>query len=177
MLRKIIWYSTLLSLVLTVVLVVMMLKKPSIPSLESGPEALKSCEEKLATLAQTGPASAPREIRLTSEELNAEVRKSITGTPQPQGPATLKQATVYLDGDQIVGVFDVEMKGVDLYLTVRGGLAFENHTARLLPDRVKLGTLPIPVSWLQGKLNMTTDLPENVTGLRVENSELVVQAQ
>ncbi len=177
MLKKFIWYSTLISLILTVALIALMLKKPFVPPVATSAEALKSCEDKLANLAQAHEQGTPGEIRLTSEELNSEIQKSLQGATQPSGPAALKGATVYMEGDQLIGVFDVEIKGVDLYLTVRGGLAFDQHTARMLPTKVKLGSLPVPVSWLQGKLNMRTELPENVTGLRIENSELVVQAR
>ena len=177
MLRKFIFYSTLISLILSVVGIVLMLKKPLVPPVEASAAALKSCEDKLANLVQAQQQGTPTEVRLTSEELNSEIQKSIAGAPQPPGAARLKEATVYMQGDQLVGVFDVEMKGVDLYLTVRGGLTLSQHAARLLPDQVKLGSLPVPVSWLEGKLNMETPVPDFVTGLRIENGEMVVQAQ
>jgi hypothetical protein len=55
-------------------------------------------------------------------------------------------------------------------------LQFENHAVRLVPSDVHVGSLPVPVSWLEGKLDMHLEVPPSITALRVENSELVVRA-
>jgi hypothetical protein len=60
---------------------------------------------------------------------------------------------------------------------VAGSLSFGNHAVRLIPAYVRVGSLPLPASWLEGKIDMHMEVPEAVTGMRLENSELVVQAQ
>lgn len=48
---------------------------------------------------------------------------------------------------------------------------------RLNPSEVRVGSLPLPGSWLEGKIGMHIEVPQAVTGMRVENGELMVQAR
>jgi hypothetical protein len=48
---------------------------------------------------------------------------------------------------------------------------------RLIPSEVQVGSLPVPASWLAGRIDMHMEVPDAVTAMRIENGELVVQAQ
>ncbi|MFB3923671.1 MAG: hypothetical protein ACE145_18250 [Terriglobia bacterium] len=177
MLRKIFRYLSLASLILGVIMVWLVLRKPVIPPIETSAEAARSFNEKLNQLTQAKEQGAPGEIRLTAAEINSEIQEGLKAHPPPAGPAVLKNAVVQLEGDRMTAFLTATVKGVELHLTVGGNLRFENHTVRLVPTDVHVGSLPVPVSWLEDKLDMHLEVPPAITAIRVENSELVVQAQ
>jgi hypothetical protein len=164
-------------LALTVLSILLALRKPSFPTVEVSHQAVKCFDEKVTSLAQAQEQRVPGEIRLTEAEINSKIQESLQHNPPPVGAVTLKDATVHLEGERLLTLFKVNLKGVDLYLTVAGSLSFGQHAVRLIPAQVRVGSLPLPASWLEGKIDMHMEVPETVTGMRIENGELVVQAQ
>jgi hypothetical protein len=177
MLRKIFRYLSIASLVIGLVMVWLVLRKPSLPPIETSADAARSFNEKLNQLTQAKEQGTPAEIRLTAAEINSEIQDGLRTHPPPAGPAVLKDAAVQLEGDKMVAFLTATVKGVELCVTVGGNLQFENHTVRLVPSEVHVGSLPVPASWLEGKLDMHMEVPPSITAMRVENGELVVQAQ
>ena len=176
MLRKIIRYLSIASLVVGLVMVWLVLRKPSLPAIETSADAARSFNEKLNQLTQAKEQGTPAEIHLTAAEINSEIQEGLRTHPPPAGPAVLKDAAVQLEGDKMTAFLTATVKGVELRVTVGGNLQFENHAVRLVPSDVHVGTMPVPVSWLAGKLDMHMEVPPSITAMRVENSELVVRA-
>ena len=154
----------------------LVLRKPALPAIETSADAARSFNEKLNQLTQSKEQGAPAEIRLTPAEINSAIQEGLKAQPPPPGPAVLKNAVVQLEGEKMTAYLTSTVKGVELRLIVGGNLQFENHTVRLVPSDVHLGSLPVPVSWLEGKLDMHLEVPPAITAMRVENSELVVRA-
>lgn len=176
MLRKIFRYFSIASLVIGIIMIWLVLHKPALPPIETSAEAAKSFNEKLNQLTQAKEQGTPAEIHLTASEINSEIQEGLRTHPPPPGPAVLKDAVVHLEGEKMTAFLTATVKGVELRVTVGGNLQFENHAVRLVPSDVHVGTMPVPVSWLEGKLDMHMEVPEAITAMRVENSELVVKA-
>jgi hypothetical protein len=97
------------------------------------------------------------------------------------GEPDVKDYKVNFEGDQVVGQFLVPIAGKDVWVTLRGRLGSKDGYATFEPTEIKFGDLNVPVSLvndqLQKKLLEQRDrlkLPDSVSGLRVENSEVVV---
>ncbi len=164
-------------LALTLVSILLALRKPSFPTVEVSAQAVRSFDEKMSRLAQAQEQRVPGEIRLTEAEINSKIQESLKDNPPPAGAVTLKGAAVHLEGENLRTMLTVNAKGVDLHVTVAGSLGFSNHSVRLIPSEVGVGSLPLPASWLEGKIDMHMEVPEAITAMRVENGELVVQAR
>jgi hypothetical protein len=164
-------------LALTLVSILLALRKPSFPTVEVSAQAVRSFDEKMSRLAQAQEQRVPGEIRLAEAEINSKIQESLEDNPPPAGAVTLKGATVHLEGEHLRTMLTVNAKGVALHVTVAGSLGFSNHSVRLIPSEVGVGSLPLPASWLEGKIDMHMEVPEAITAMRVENGELVVQAR
>lgn len=137
------------------------------------------------------PAAPKPEVRITSDEISAVLAQSLgnTGELTPDsnigsGPPTIKDQSVNFDGDTVHGQFLTEIAGKDVWVTVSGHIGEQNGYATFEPTEFKVGDLNVPVSLvnpaLQKKLAEQKDrlkLPDSVGGLRVENSELVMQGR
>jgi hypothetical protein len=138
------------------------------------------------------PESNPKpEVRITSDEISAVLAQSLgnTGELTPDsnigpGQPTIKNQSVNFDGDTVHGQFLTEVAGKDVWITVSGHIGEQNGYATFEPTEFKVGDLNVPVSLvnpaLQKKLTEERDrlkLPDTVGGLRVENSELVMQGK
>lgn len=136
--------------------------------------------------------SSPKpEVRITSDEISAVLAQSLgnTGELTPDtnlgpGQPTIKDQSVNFDGDTVHGQFLTEVAGKDVWITVSGHIGEQNGYATFEPTEFKVGDLNVPVSLvnpaLQKKLAEERDrlkLPDSVGGLKVENSELVMQGK
>ncbi len=97
------------------------------------------------------------------------------------GTPTIKDQQVSFDGDVVHGQFLTQIAGKDVWVTVSGHIGEKDGYATFEPTEFKVGDLNVPVSLvnpaLQKKLAEERDrlkLP-NVGGMKVENSELVMQ--
>ena len=138
----------------------------------------------------TGPAPKP-EVRITSDEISAVLAQSFgnSGELKPDtnlgpGPPSIKDQSVNFDGDTVHGQFLTEIAGKDVWITLSGHIGEQNGYATFDPTEFKVGDLNVPVSLvnpaLQKKLAEERDrlkLPDSVGGLKIENSELVLQGK
>jgi hypothetical protein len=136
-------------------------------------------------------ASPKPEVRITSDEISAVLAQSLgnTGELKPDsnigtGAPTIKDQSVNFDGDTVHGQFLTEIAGKDVWITISGHIGEQNGYATFEPTEFKVGNLNVPVSLvnpaLQKKLAEEKDrlkLPDSVGGLKVENSELVMQGK
>jgi len=172
-------------LALTLISVLLTLRRPSLPPAETSAEAAKSFDQKLGELAQAHAAGTPSEVHITAVELNSKLAEGLSGAAA-EGPASLKTATVQLSGDRLAATFLVNLRGIDVCLTLGGHLAATNGSIEFHPTDVKLGSLPVPVALVQSTLRdrlgspearERLKLPEFIKDVRIENGELVIQGQ
>ena len=175
--RKVFGYAALASLLATLVFAWMLLRKPALPFPETNEEAAASFNDKIARLTSANEFGVPTELHLTSAEINSQIQQWLKANPQPPGTATMTNGAIHFDGDRMIVVLAFDVKGFDVYMTVDGHLDFANHAVRLVPAEVHIGSVPVPVSLLEGKIDLQMELPEAVTALRVEGGELVIEAQ
>ena len=139
---------------------------------------------------QTSP-SGKAEVHINSNEISAVLAQSLGNAggaalaPDSNigGAApTIKDQHVSFDGDLVHGQFLTEIAGKDVWITVSGHIGEKDGYATFDPTEFKVGDLSVPVSLvnptLQKKLSEERDrlkLPDNVGGVKVENSELVMQ--
>ena len=162
----------------------------------------QSFKQKLEQLsAPRDAASAPAEVRFTSEEVSAEMAEAIgalpsspPSTPKPvasaptspdsvvgPGDIQVQNYQVKLEGNVARGQFLTKVAGKDIYVTLAGHLGSQDGYVNFDPTEFKVGDLTIPVSLvnsaLQKKLAEQREqlkLSEDVASLRVENGELVI---
>jgi hypothetical protein len=143
---------------------------------------------------EAGQAAAPApkaEVHINSDEIGAVLAQSLgnaggaalspdsnIGSAAP----TIKDQSVTMDGDVVHGQFLTEIAGKDVWVTISGHLGEKDGYATFDPTEFKVGDLNVPVSLvnpaLQKKLAEERDrlkLPDNVGGMKVQNSELVMQ--
>jgi len=174
-------------LILFLISILLILRKPSVAPVPTSPEAGKSFDQKIQELQTAHQQGTPKEIRITESELNAKLQEGMQeASAAPSGPAALKAATIHLEGDKFVGTFTVNVSGKDIYVTLGGKLGVSNGTLQLTPTEVRMGSLPVPISvvesTLRDKLNSPTmrdrmKLPDSIKDVRIENGELVLQSQ
>lgn len=177
MVKRIFRYIAVGLVVASLILLWLLLRRPSMPTAEASAEAAKSFDEKMARLAQAQEQQVPGEIRLTEAEINSKIQEGLKNNPPPAGAVTLKGAVVHLEGDKLRTMLTVNVKGIELVVTVGGTLDFSQHTVRLIPSEVRLGSLPVPASLMKDRIDMQMQVPASVAAMRIENGELVVQAQ
>ena len=175
--KKVVRVLIIILVIVSILQLWLMLRKPSMPAAEPSPEAARSFDRKLGELILASEQRTPGQIRLTEAELNSKIQAYLQESPMPAGAATLKAATVHMDGDQLQALLAVDVKGLDLYVTLGGYLSFKDHLLKLVPSKVKVGSHPLPASLLAGRLDLSLEVPEAVSEIRVENGELVVETR
>lgn len=169
-------------LILTVLSILLVLRKPSMPPVATSPQAAKSFDEKITQVEQAHQQGAPQEIHITEEELNSKLQESMQAPPAG-GPAALDAASIHLDGDRLIGTLTVKVSGKPLYLTLGGNLGAVNGQLQFTPTEIKMGSLPVPLSAVESTLRQKLDspemrerlkLPDSIKDVRIENGELVI---
>lgn len=195
---------TAVTLVAGVITIYQVMSKPTPvaapQSLQAAQANAQSFDQKIAQLeAAKTEGGAPEEVHFTSEEVSAELAQSMGAVPaQPvakpvrtapsspdavigSGQVEVKGYQVQLVGDVARGQFTTQVAGQDIYVTLAGHLGSQDGYVTFDPTEFKVGDFNIPISLvnsaLQKKLAEQRDqlkLPEGVSSLRVENSELVI---
>jgi hypothetical protein len=193
---------SLATLAITIITLVLALKRPAPVAPEAAPvaaaAAAQSFQEKVNQLSQPkSPGASEGEIRINSGELSAGLDQatgrvppatSVASTAATAAPATevpgpvpsVKDYQVSMDGDILRGQFLTQIAGKDVYLTLAGHLGSKDGYATFEATEAKIGDLSVPASLvnevLQKKLLEQRDqlkLPNNVKEIKVENGELV----
>ena len=172
-------------LVLTVLSLVLMLVPPSGANSAADPAAAQSFDGKLAELASTHQRGEAGEARLTEAEVDSKVQQMFAGAPA-SGVATVSGLAVHLDQDQLVSVLKIKVLALSLYITLGGKPGIRQGRLDFEVTEVKLGRMPAPASVvsevLQEKLRSPEGqemeaMPDYITGMRVENGELVIESK
>jgi hypothetical protein len=169
-------------------------------SREAAQANAQSFDQKIVQLeAPKTESNAPEEVHFSSEEVSAELAQSMGAVPAPPvakpvrtapsssdavvgpGEVQVKGYQVQLVGDVARGQFTTQVAGQDIYVTLAGHLGSQDGYVTFDPTEFKVGDFNIPVSLvnsaLQKKLAEQRDqlkLPDGVSSLRIENSELVI---
>lgn len=146
---------------------------------QSGAEIRLNAQEISAAIAQSSgdvPATSTTNASSSSEGNTPQ----LTGDLGP-GEASVKDYQVNFEGDLAKGQFLAHIAGRDVWVTLEGHLGSKDGYATFQPTKIKIGDLEVPVSLvndqLQKRLLEQRDrlkLPDNVGGLRIENSEVVM---
>jgi hypothetical protein len=175
--KRVLRYAALASLVVSLVFLWILLSKPALPPAEASAEAAASFAEKLARLTRAHELGMASEVHFTAAEINSQIQEWLKTNPPPESGTTVRNGTVSLEDDRLIAVLTVEVRGIELYLTVDGRLNFANHSVRLVPSEIHIGKVAVPVAWFERKIDMHMELPEAVTAVRVESGELVIESQ
>jgi hypothetical protein len=175
--KRVLRYAALASLVTSLVFVWMLLSKPTLPPAEASAEAAASFAEKIARLTRAHELGAASEVHFTAAEINSQIQEWLKTSPPPDSGTTVKNGAVALEDDRLIAVLTLDVKGIELYLTVNGRLNFASHSVRLVPSEIRIGKVAAPVAWFERKIDMHMELPEAVAAIRVEHGELVIEAQ
>jgi hypothetical protein len=150
---------------------------------QTGSEVRLTADEIGAAIAQAerampslpAPGKAPSSAA-PSADTAAAVASSAVETVNVDEPI------ISFEGDIVRGQFVTEVAGKKTYVTVAGHLGSKNGYATFEPTEFKVGDLKVPVSLvndaLQKKMLEQQDrlkLPDFVSDVRVENSQLVVK--
>jgi hypothetical protein len=192
------------TLTVSVAALVLVLRKPTPVAPPLAPAAVatnaQSYQNKIEQLEQPKVPGQTTEVRLTAQEVNAAIAqaasamsgKAATSSPSTSGAQDLsgdmgagepdiKDYRVNFEGDVAKGQFLTRIAGKDVWVTLEGHLNSKDGYATLEPTKIKVGDLEIPVSLvndqLQKRLTEQRDrlkLPESVSGIKVENGEVVL---
>ncbi len=151
------------------------LEKPSAAGQTPAEVHLNSAEITAAFAQAAGAISMPA----ASGELNSST--PVTAPVDPSAQPDIKDYNVNFDGDVAHGQFLTKIAGKDVWVTVSGHLGSKDGYATFEPTEFKVGDISVPTSLvndaLQKKLAEQHDrlkLPDSVSGLKVENGELVI---
>jgi hypothetical protein len=174
-------------LVLLLVAVLLALHAPSTRLVAVSLEAAKSFDEKITAIEQAHQQNTQLVVHITETELSSKLQQSIEeSAASPHGSVTLTMASVHLEDDRFVGIFTLNVGGKELYLTMVGTLGVLGGRLQIRPSEVKLGMLPVPMWTIRSLLQKQFDspvsreqmqLPPSVKDVRIENGELLVEAQ
>lgn len=173
-------------LVLTVLSMILMFIPPSGMNTASNPAAAQSFDAKLAQLEGAHKRGEPAEVRLTEVEVNSKFQQIFAGAPPSSGLATVSGMTVHSEQDRLSCVLTIKILAVPLFVKLGGKPSIRAGRLDFELTDVDLGRMPAPASLisaaLQEKLRspegdeMTT-MPEYISGMDVENGELVIQSK
>ncbi len=171
--------------VLTVLSFVLMMLPPSGATAPSDPAAAQSFDQKLNGLAIARQKGQAAEARLSELEVNSKVQQ-LFAAPPASGVTTLNGMTVHFGQDRVVCILKIKLWVIPLYITL--GVKPGVRERRMLLDvmEVELGRMPMPAAPVsealrqkllspEGQEMMT--LPDDITGIHVDNGELVIEAK
>ena len=150
---------------------------------QTGSEVRLTADEVRAAIAQASGATpgSPAQGRAPSAA-GPSADTSAAVAPGAIEQANIQEPIISFEGDIVRGQFETEVAGKKTYVTVAGHLGSKNGYATFEPTEFKVGDLNVPVSLvndaLQKKMLEQQDrlkLPDFVSDVRVENSELVVK--
>ena len=171
-------FFSLATLLISVVALVLALRKPQPVAPRQSPAALaahaQSFQAKVTQLEEARQqGQSGSEVRLTAEEIGAALAQaqaaapaqgkassapgaltnaSAPAAPGPVDPGSLEEPIVSIEGDIVRGQFATQVAGEKTYVTVAGHLASKDGYATFEPTEFKIGDLSVPVSLVNDAL-------------------------
>jgi hypothetical protein len=121
----------------------------------------------------------------SSEEITAMILADLQPVPTPSGttPEKIHNARVVFDGNEVKAQFEVEVMHKSVPVTTTGRIVSENGYAIYQPTTFHIGHVPLPASVVRAQIDRRFDnpetrgnfrLPDYISQVRVENSQLVI---
>jgi hypothetical protein len=195
---RIVRWSTYLATLITLIL---LLHKAPPPAVQATPQAAGRAEQKLEAVEQAASQGQQATLKLDQTELNSYLathldfgQSTADSSPTSDNPGTpsakdieqvrssVKDVKVQMEDDRVKAYVVFDLYGKDMTLELVGKLGAEDGYLRFEPVSGQIGSLPIPQSTLQTAVQHLMDSPENreklrlpadISGLRIENGELV----
>ena len=148
-------------------------------------EAARSFDRKLAELETAHQQGRTAEVRLSGIEVNSKLQQ-IFGDMPPAGLMGMRGVTVELVQEHLLAFFSIKVAGLSLYITLGGKPSIENRRLQFDLDEVRLGHMPTSSSLisqvLAEKLNSPEGrdmlrMPDYITGMHLENGELLLETK
>ncbi len=195
------FYRVLRWVVLALMLLVLVLiawKSPP-PRVQVDPEAPESARRKVEKFQAAVEQGIPYTLELNEPELNSFLASNLAlagsgavpgeTAQEPtveQVQSTVRDVKITLRGNRVGAYVVFDLYGKDMTLEIEGRLRAENGYLRMDVTSGYLGALPIPQGTLDNAVQRLFDTPENrekfrlpegVTDVRIENSEVRVVYQ
>ena len=161
-------------------MVILVLADAAPPQVDIHPDAGRRLQSKMKDLKNSIRAGRSPSLRLEEAEVNLWVGENLA---LAENPSAMQDLRIDLNGD-LLGVYLVFMSyGQDLSLILEGRVQVQDGYLHLEPTAGKLGSLPIPRFALGRAVQRLFESPENqekfrmpqeISDIRVENSELVI---
>jgi hypothetical protein len=148
-----------------------------------GSEATFTADEVNSFVADSSVRAAQQAANPKAEQPGANADSSLPLDPE-ELKAALDKTQIAFVGDEVIAQTSVQQYGRDIYVTVRGRLGAKDGYVTFDPTEFKIGSLNVPVSLvnerLQAKLadpenHDKLKLPEFISDLRVENGQLKIR--
>jgi len=186
MAKKIYKVISWILLILTVISLWLVVRKPSLPEMEVSPEARQSFDRKLNLLAASQQQGSPAEIHITEAELNSKLNEMFRDSGSTGGLSTLRAVTTRFEGEKVFATLTIEVIGLDVYVTLAGKLGVHDQILQFTTTDVRMGSMPVPAAAVESVLSERMNsremrevlrLPDYIKDVRVENSELLLEPQ
>jgi hypothetical protein len=187
-------------LAILVIAGLLMLKRPAPPApplaAEVRAEKAKEFEQSLAQLeTKNESGSAPAEAHFDTDQVNSFIAVASAEAAKQSGAAAQSTASeggdygpvsssqVAFSGDVVTAQAVAQRYGRDVYVTVSGHIGAKDGYVTFEPTEFKVGSLSVPIALVNPSLQKMLHqpdvrermkLPEFISELRVENSELVI---
>jgi hypothetical protein len=133
-------------------------------------------------------AAAPVTVDAPSQSASEEQDQAASGAPLDaaaiaQVRAAIRQSQLAFEGNEVVAQAVVQRYGQEIVVTVRGTLGVKGGYLQFNPTGFKIGSLAVPVSMVEERLNAKLAEPENrekfklpdfISDLRIENGQLKI---
>jgi hypothetical protein len=172
-------------LILTVLSLWLVVRRPSGPKLESSPEAAQAFDDKWADLLAAHQQGKAGEASLSGVELNSKIQQILAGATA-SGWVSLSAVAVRIEGNLLVCLVTMDVLGVKVYVTLGGRPTLRDHRLEFDLTDVKMGSMPVPASVVSAALKQKLEAPELrdmmrmpdfITDVHIENNQLVIQSQ
>jgi hypothetical protein len=195
---RILRWSTYLVALITLLL---LLHKAPPPTVEASPQAAARAEQKVLAVEQAASQGQQATLTLDETELNSYLAthldwgdSSANGAPPAdnsgapsakdveQVRSTVRDVKVQMTDDIVKAYVVFDLHGKDMSLQLAGRLGSADGYLKFEPVSGRIGSLPIPQSSLQSAVQRLMASPENreklrlppeMSGLRIENGELI----
>jgi hypothetical protein len=168
------------------------------PPVVTSTQAAASADQKIQVVEQAVNSGQPATLRMDESELNSylashlDISPNSSPNPSPGGasPADVEQVRsavkdvkVQLIDDRVRAYVVFGFHGKDMTLQLEGKLGAEDGYLRFEPVSGQIGSMPIPQSSLETAVRHMMESPENreklrlpaeMSGLKIENGEIVV---
>jgi hypothetical protein len=195
---RILRWSTYLVALITLLL---LLHTAPPPAVEASPQAAARAEQKVLAVEQAASQGQQATLTLDETELNSYLATHLdwgdssanaappadnSGAPSAkdveQVRSTVRDVKVQMTDDLVKAYVVFDLHGKDMSLQLAGRLGSADGYLKFEPVSGRIGSLPIPQSSLQSAVQRLMASPENreklrlppeMSGLRIENGELI----